>query len=175
VSTMGHHESCGRCHQNVCGCAQQPREPSPELDEADRWLRETVERIRTKTIDGGPGCPTSADAWKHAPTIAAELDRLRAQVAAQAAEIERLKLAPCELRNAELLNESRPCSRGKVSPAPQPADSATMAWKRDSTPGCDCDGFNPLPRELGDSRCQGDGHYMCRECAHFAPDEEPTP
>jgi hypothetical protein len=60
-------------------------------------------------------------------------------------------------------------------PAPQPADSATMAWKRDATPGCDCDGFNPVPRELGDSRCQGDGHYMCRECAHFDATEEPTP
>jgi hypothetical protein len=33
-----------------------------------------------------------------------------------------------------------------------------------------CSAFAPRKRELSDFPCNSDGHYLCRECAHFAPD-----
>jgi hypothetical protein len=33
-----------------------------------------------------------------------------------------------------------------------------------------CTAFNPRPRHHHDFPCNSDGHYLCRECAHFEPD-----
>jgi hypothetical protein len=77
---------------------------SPELKQAESWLKGAADWEREEGGKRG----------NDAIVIADELDRLRAVVAAQAAEIERMKLAPGELCNAELLNESRPCSQAPM-------------------------------------------------------------
>jgi hypothetical protein len=36
-----------------------------------------------------------------------------------------------------------------------------------------CHAYEPRPRELNDFRdCQGDGHYLCKECCHFVKEDE---
>lgn len=32
-----------------------------------------------------------------------------------------------------------------------------------------CTGYEPRRRGGGDFDCESDGHYLCRECAHFTP------
>lgn len=33
-----------------------------------------------------------------------------------------------------------------------------------------CGEYSPRPREAADYACEGDGHYLCHGCAHYAPD-----
>jgi hypothetical protein len=74
-----------------------PRAPSPELAEAERWLRHIASYGgSSKNADGGPYCPTSADAWRFAPAIAAELTRLRAIVSRLESAPSRTLYVPCK-------------------------------------------------------------------------------
>ena len=41
------------------------------------------------------------------------------------------------------------------------------------SPDYPCEGYSPRDRLLGDWRgCQGDGHYLCVECAHFEGEDD---
>jgi hypothetical protein len=35
-----------------------------------------------------------------------------------------------------------------------------------------CDVYAPRRRMLQDFTCWGDGHYLCKECAHYEPEKE---
>ena len=39
-------------------------------------------------------------------------------------------------------------------------------------PNARCDGFAPRNRFGSDFTCDGDGHYLCKECAHHKKEEE---
>lgn len=39
-------------------------------------------------------------------------------------------------------------------------------------PQAPCSGYSPRRPIGGDFNCIGDGHYLCRECAHWNPEEE---
>lgn len=53
--------------------------------------------------------------------------------------------------------------RWAIKGQPKPAG---VPGNRD--PSHPCDYYSPRPRLLSDfSDCQGDGHYLCRECCHL--------
>ena len=84
--------------------ALQPRDPSPELAEAERWLRLIASYGgSTKNADGGPDCPTSADAWRFSPAIVDELTRLRVEFA-------RLQAAPSRTVYTPAFSEEGACA-----------------------------------------------------------------
>lgn len=35
-----------------------------------------------------------------------------------------------------------------------------------------CDSFSLVPYGSGEGRCEGDGHYMCNECAEHQKEED---
>jgi hypothetical protein len=131
---MGHHESCGRCHQSVCGYAQQPREPSPEPIDMLSLVRD-MDSLPWLERDGRA---IAAYAQPEVLALArkgdALISELRTTVAAQAAEIERLKESaprePFDVRCADALaDEVDALIRRNVIDSRSPAADALLDYR----------------------------------------------
>jgi hypothetical protein len=56
----------------------------------------------------------------------------------------------------------------------QPGGKMPAGVPRVRDPEAPCTGFAPRKPKPGDYECRSDGHYLCAECAHLAPPEDPS-